>query len=132
MRHPSLFRFIPFALRKKPKLSEEVFGPTTLLVHYNNAAELLKTVHALEGHLTATILGTEDDLRKNAELIQVLETKAGRVIAGVDCHPLARPATQLAESPDTQQAVQSGSFCGSGMARGLGPQCKNHLARRSS
>ena len=41
---------------------------------------MLRVAHALDGHLTATILGDEDDLAANRELIRILEQKAGRLI----------------------------------------------------
>ena len=41
---------------------------------------MLAAARSLRGHLTATILGTDDDLREYAELISILETKVGRVI----------------------------------------------------
>jgi NADP-dependent aldehyde dehydrogenase len=61
-------------------LAEEVFGPTTLLVHCSSRDEMLHAAYLLEGHLTATIFGIEEDLRQNAKLLRVLETKAGRII----------------------------------------------------
>jgi len=63
-----------------PDLSEEVFGPTTLLVHYGTESDLLKAAQQLEGHLTATIHGTDEDLARSQELIRVLETKVGRIV----------------------------------------------------
>ena len=63
-----------------PALGEEVFGPTTLLVHCTGREQMLEAARALEGHLTATVLGTEDDLAAHADLLRVLETKVGRVI----------------------------------------------------
>jgi NADP-dependent aldehyde dehydrogenase len=63
-----------------PELAEEVFGPTTLLVHYGAAEDLLEAAQKLKGHLTATIHGTEDDLKNARELVQVLETKVGRIL----------------------------------------------------
>jgi 2,5-dioxopentanoate dehydrogenase len=63
-----------------PSLAEEIFGPDTLLVQCNNARDYLRAARALEGHLTATIFGDEDDLIAHRELIQVLEQKAGRLI----------------------------------------------------
>ncbi len=63
-----------------PELGEEVFGPTTLLVHYGNENDLLTAAHQLQGHLTATIHGTPEDLARSQELIHVLETKAGRLV----------------------------------------------------
>ena len=65
---------------REPELSEEIFGPDTLLVHCDSPADYLRAAHALDGHLTATLLGTEEDLASNRELIAVLEQKAGRLI----------------------------------------------------
>jgi NADP-dependent aldehyde dehydrogenase len=67
-------------LLSHPELGEEVFGPTTLLVHYGNESDLLTAAHQLHGHLTATIHGTPEDLARAHELIHVLETKAGRLV----------------------------------------------------
>ena len=61
-------------------LSEELFGPSTLVVHSSSTDDLLTAARRLEGHLTATILGTEEDLAANRELVEVLETKVGRLI----------------------------------------------------
>ncbi len=63
-----------------PDLSEEVFGPTTLLIHYGKKDDLLEAAQKLHGHLTATIHGTEEDLAGARELIRVLETKTGRLL----------------------------------------------------
>ncbi len=61
-------------------LQEEIFGPSTLVVHSSSGQDLLSAARLLEGHLTATILGTEQDLASNGELLQVLESKVGRII----------------------------------------------------
>jgi NADP-dependent aldehyde dehydrogenase len=61
-------------------LDAEIFGPTTLLVQYSSRDQVLAIARALEGHLTATIHGTEEDLRDFAELISILENKVGRLI----------------------------------------------------
>jgi 2,5-dioxopentanoate dehydrogenase len=61
-------------------LDGEIFGPTTLLVRHANLDQLLAIARSLEGHLTATIHGTEQDLREFAELLAVLETKVGRLV----------------------------------------------------
>ena len=76
------------------ELQEEIFGPTTLLVHYGAPGELLEAAYALHGHLTATLHGTPQDLREASELIAVLETKVGRILfngfpTGVEvCHAM--------------------------------------------
>ncbi len=61
-------------------LDEEIFGPTTLLVQHSSRDQVLQIARELEGHLTATIHGTEQDLRDFADLIAVLEVKVGRLI----------------------------------------------------
>ncbi|MFZ0432996.1 MAG: aldehyde dehydrogenase (NADP(+)) [Candidatus Acidiferrales bacterium] len=65
---------------KSAELSAEVFGPSTLLVRATTKEEILQAARKLEGHLTATIHGTEDDLREYAELIGILEKKVGRIV----------------------------------------------------
>ena len=63
-----------------PELADEIFGPDTLLVHCDGAQDYIGAAKALDGHLTATVLGDEDDLAANGELIRILEQKAGRLI----------------------------------------------------
>jgi NADP-dependent aldehyde dehydrogenase len=65
---------------REPELSEEIFGPDTLLVHCQSPDEYLRAAEALDGHLTATVLGSEEDLVAHRELIAILEQKAGRLI----------------------------------------------------
>jgi 2,5-dioxopentanoate dehydrogenase len=61
-------------------LESEIFGPTTLLVTHSSRGQILAIARSLEGHLTATIHGTEQDLRDFADLVAILETKVGRLI----------------------------------------------------
>jgi NADP-dependent aldehyde dehydrogenase len=99
----SLFESTAAALVTDSSLQEEIFGPTTLLVTYGPKQELLDAARAMEGHLTATIHGTEQDLEENRELIAVLESKVGRLLfngfpTGVEvCHAMVHggpwPAT---------------------------------------
>jgi NADP-dependent aldehyde dehydrogenase len=95
---------VPLAtFAKNHDLEEEIFGPTTLLVQYGEPRDLVDIAQRLHGHLTATIHGTEEDLRSAAELIRVLETKVGRILfngypTGVEvCHAMVHggpfPAT---------------------------------------
>ena len=65
---------------KDPDLSEEIFGPATLLVRHSKREEVLQAASELEGHLTATIHGTEQDLLEFADLIAILERKVGRLV----------------------------------------------------
>ena len=61
-------------------LSAEVFGPATLLVTHSSREQMLEIARTLEGHLTATIHGTADDLREYSDLLAILETKVGRLV----------------------------------------------------
>ncbi len=76
------------------QLEEEVFGPSTLAVTADHKDELLKIAKKIKGHLTATIYGTDEDLRNYKDLIRILERKAGRLIingfpTGVEvCHSM--------------------------------------------
>jgi len=63
-----------------PDLNEEIFGPTTLLIRSNEHEELLSIARSLEGQLTASIHGTEEDMKEYTDLIAILETKVGRLI----------------------------------------------------
>jgi NADP-dependent aldehyde dehydrogenase len=59
---------------------EEVFGPSTLLVSYETPSDLLRIADALEGQLTASLFGEEKQLSEFEELLDLLETKAGRLL----------------------------------------------------
>lgn len=61
-------------------LADEIFGPTTLLVRDSSREHMMNIARSLDGHLTATIHGTENDLRDFAGMIAILENKVGRII----------------------------------------------------
>ncbi|WP_242158221.1 aldehyde dehydrogenase (NADP(+)) [Aestuariivivens sediminis] len=61
-------------------LSEENFGPTSILVEANSKEEIFEIARNLEGHLTATVHGTDKDLEEYKELFDILELKVGRVL----------------------------------------------------
>jgi alpha-ketoglutaric semialdehyde dehydrogenase len=65
---------------KEHELSREVFGPATLIVSCESKKQMEAIAHSLEGHLTATIHGCEDDLLEFKSLISLLEMKVGRLI----------------------------------------------------
>ena len=94
-----------------PELAEEVFGPTTLLVHYGNRNDLMDAAERLAGHLTATIHGTEQDLADAADLIRILERKAGRLLfngvpTGVEvCHAIVHGGPYPATSDSRSTSV---------------------------
>jgi len=61
-------------------LDAEIFGPTALLVRHSSRDQILEIARSLEGHLTATIHGTAEDLRDFADLISIIEGKVGRLV----------------------------------------------------
>jgi NADP-dependent aldehyde dehydrogenase len=78
--NPSVFETSAIQYLDRPDLNEEIFGPTTLLITANEHDELLRIASSLEGQLTASIHGTEEDLAEYADLIRILENKVGRLI----------------------------------------------------
>jgi NADP-dependent aldehyde dehydrogenase len=61
---------------------EEVFGPATVAVRCDDLAQMLQVARALPGQLTATLHAGPGDEAAAAELLEVLEQKAGRVLWG--------------------------------------------------
>jgi alpha-ketoglutaric semialdehyde dehydrogenase len=61
-------------------LQEEVFGPATIIIEAADMQQLLQCLHALQGQLTATLIGEAEELARCAEMIEVLERKVGRIL----------------------------------------------------
>ncbi len=61
-------------------LEKENFGPSSILINTEDSSEMLAIAKSLKGHLTATIHGTEDDLKNHLELVKILERKVGRLL----------------------------------------------------
>lgn len=78
--NPSVFQTRAEDFLANESLSDEIFGPTTLLVQSQKREEMLQIASELEGQLTATIHGNAEDLAEYSELIEILETKVGRIV----------------------------------------------------
>lgn len=112
---PKIFATDTSTFFEHSSLSEEVFGPSTLHVNAKDKQEIMQLASGLEGHLTATIHGTEEDLAEYAELIRILEKKVGRLIfngypTGVEvCHAMVHggpyPATTAPHSTSVGTAA---------------------------
>ncbi|MES2276380.1 MAG: aldehyde dehydrogenase (NADP(+)) [Bacteroidota bacterium] len=63
-----------------PKLKEEVFGPYSLLVIADDAAQLQAVIVSLEGQLTVTLMAENSELGTYQTLIDKATAIAGRVI----------------------------------------------------
>jgi len=77
---PSLFDTTAQTFLRHPELSEEVFGPSTVVVRCGSREEMDAVARRLDGQLTATIHGTPADLTGHAWLVSILEDKAGRLV----------------------------------------------------
>jgi 2,5-dioxopentanoate dehydrogenase len=63
-----------------PKLHQEVFGPFSLIIECRNMQEMEEVAAHLEGQLTATLMGTTEDIRQNATLVESIQNICGRYI----------------------------------------------------
>jgi alpha-ketoglutaric semialdehyde dehydrogenase len=61
-------------------LQNEIFGPSSLVVVCENENELKTALQSLHGQLTATVMGTDDDLKKFQSCIDLLIARSGRLI----------------------------------------------------
>jgi 2,5-dioxopentanoate dehydrogenase len=61
-------------------LSEEIFGPSSLVVWCKDRAEMLLVAAHVEGSLTATLHAGAAEAKDQADLIEVLSTRAGRLV----------------------------------------------------
>ncbi len=89
---PTIFESDASTFLRNESLAKEIFGPAAIVVRGNSKRELLEVANSLPGTLTATIHGTTEDLASYRELVQILETKAGRLIfngypTGVEVSP---------------------------------------------
>lgn len=62
------------------ELREEMFGPASVLVVADDADGLERAAEALEGQLTATIHGTDEELVAHTRLVEILQRKVGRIL----------------------------------------------------
>ena len=63
-----------------PELSDEVFGPATLVVACKDRDSVIRLVCNLPGQLTATVHGTDTDMEDASSLLDTLGRMAGRLI----------------------------------------------------
>jgi len=62
------------------EIGEEVFGPSSVLVSCGSKKDLEAIATNLSGQLTATVFGTDEDVKEYANLISILRRKVGRLI----------------------------------------------------
>ena len=100
-------------LMKNEELVQEIFGPTTVVVGYQDRKQLLAVAEQLEGHLTATLQADESELADYADLIDILTRKVGRLVlnaypTGVEvCHAMVHGGPFPATSDGRSTSVGS-------------------------
>ncbi len=65
---------------QNPSLTEEVFGPSTVAIVADDMEELIECCQQLQGQLTASVHGTDVELKNSVALLEVLQLKSGRLI----------------------------------------------------
>ena len=97
-------------------LEEEVFGPSTIAITAKSKEDLLTAATKLNGHLTATLFATEEDLQEYSDLIEILEQKVGRLIinnypTGVEvCHSMVHGGPYPATTDSRSTSVGTGAI----------------------
>ncbi|MBJ9422382.1 aldehyde dehydrogenase family protein, partial [Acinetobacter oleivorans] len=78
---PQLFKAdVELLLAGDQLLQEEIFGPTTVIIEVADKAQLIRALQSMNGQLTATLIADEADLTEFADVVPVLEEKAGRLL----------------------------------------------------
>ena len=107
----------------EPELREEVFGPSSLIVHAGSAAEAAEALRAIGGSLTVTLHGVTDDNEGHTAL-QAAMAVAGRVLfAGVPTGVAVTAAQQHGGPWPATTAPQTTSVGDAALARFLRPVC---------
>jgi 2,5-dioxopentanoate dehydrogenase len=77
---PSLARTTSKNFSENASLQNEVFGPSSLVVVCENENDLRAALNSLHGQLTATVMGTEEDIKGFQSHIELLVARVGRII----------------------------------------------------
>ncbi len=67
-------------LLNNPAIAEEVFGPSAMAVVCDSKDEMLLVAECLQGQLTASVHGTNEELNVSRDLLDILEHKVGRLL----------------------------------------------------
>ncbi len=64
-----------------PALSEEIFGPSGMIVRVSSLNQMLEVGRKLQGQLTCSLHMEAADMEAAAQLLPIVERKAGRILA---------------------------------------------------
>jgi len=90
--HGALFQVTAQDFLAHAELSEEVFGPSSIIVRCRDLAEMKTVLTNLDGQLTATLQLDPQDHAAAAQILPMLERKVGRILVngwptGVEVSP---------------------------------------------
>lgn len=77
---PSLAKTSGDVFLNNHQLHEEVFGPYSLVVEFENYYDLKTAMESMDGQLTCSLIASEEVLSRHTDLIDVAEQRAGRII----------------------------------------------------
>ncbi|WP_419210933.1 aldehyde dehydrogenase (NADP(+)) [Maribacter sp. X9] len=77
---PAILKVDGIDFLKNTKLHKEVFGPFSVIVCCDDAAQLESVLNELEGQLTGTVLGSENDLEQYDAVVEALKNRVGRIL----------------------------------------------------
>ena len=78
---PQLFKAdVELLLAGNQLLQEEIFGPATIVIEVKDKAQLIQALSSMNGQLTAALIADEADFAEFADVVPVLEEKAGRLL----------------------------------------------------
>jgi len=77
---PSLAQTTAKNFRENSLLQNEVFGPSSLAVVCEDESDLRSALRSLHGQLTASVIGSPNDLKRFQSCVDLLMAKVGRMI----------------------------------------------------
>jgi NADP-dependent aldehyde dehydrogenase len=77
---PALYQVNGADFIQQTELQEEVFGPSSLIVLCDDLTELEAALESLEGQLTGSIFGIDEELKRYSSIADILQQKVGRLI----------------------------------------------------
>jgi NADP-dependent aldehyde dehydrogenase len=101
---------------KNTTLHNEVFGPFSMVVKCKDVSQLHEIISNLEGQLTGTIIGDNDEMAEYPNVIVALQNRVGRIIfngvpTGVEVCPSMQHGGPYPASTDSRfTAVGTGSI----------------------
>ncbi len=92
---------------ENPTLHQEVFGPYSIVVQCENPKQLEHIISKLEGQLTGTLIGDDNEVSNYSEVISALQNRVGRIIyngvpTGVEVSPAMNHGGPYPASTDSR------------------------------